>query len=122
MSAAKEQRGLFSRLPDDPAYWQDLTDKIVDDGRPRLAEFGAHRPAWWSELARFSRVLAAGAAAAVLALLLLFPAGGELELQGGTMDTYGLIPSDPLAFTLFSREAPPTIETLIAMRTVESDR
>ena len=122
MSGVDEQRGLFSRLPDDTAYWQDLTNRIVDDARPQLAELAGNREVWWSEIARYSRLLAAGAAAAVLAILFLLPRAGETGLRSQEVDTYGLIPSDPLAVTLASREAPPNIETLIALRDVESDR
>ena len=122
MSEAYEQRGLFSRLPDDPAYWRDLTEKVVDDGRPQLAELGANRPAWWSEMARFSRHLAVGAAAAVLAIVFLLPGIGKAELQSRTVDTYGLIPADPLAVALASGEAPPSIEMLIALQNTESER
>ena len=122
MKTPNDQRGLFSRLPDDPEYWRGLTDRIVEDATPQLAEFGDKEPEWWSELARFSTILAVGAAAAVFASFFLLPVWGGAEAPTQNMDAYGLAPSDPLAVTLVSGEAPPTMETLMAVRNTEYDR
>ena len=122
MNAPNEQRGLFSRLPDEQEYWREFTDKIVNDAAPRLAEFGSDESRWWSEMARYSTLLAAGAAAAVIALLVLGPTGDGPAAEASTRDTYGLAPVDPLAATLVSGETPPSVGTLIAVRNTEYER
>ena len=79
-------------------------------------------PEWWSEIARYSTLLAASAVAAVIAFFLLMPSAEEVSVPGRSLDAYGLIPSDPLAVTLVSRAAPPTMDAIIALRNAESER
>jgi hypothetical protein len=122
MSTPNEPRGLFSRLPDEQEYWREFTDKIVNDAAPRLAVFDSDESRWWSELAQYSTLLAVGAAAAVIALLLLMPVRERRSLEISTRDTYGFAPSDPLAATLVSRETPPWVGTLLAVRNTEYER
>lgn len=122
MKGSGEQQGLFSRLPDDPDYWRTLTNRIVDDGLPVLQALREERREWWSGMARFSRVLAAGASAATIAALFLMPTGIPAMTPVQMADAYGLAPDDPLAVTLVSGEAPPSLETLMAVRTAERDR
>jgi hypothetical protein len=122
MNLPKQQRGLFSRLPEDHEYWRSLTNRIVEDAAPQLEEFGRRENEWWFEMARYSTLLAVGAAAAVIAFLTMMPAtsGDEAPLTG--RNVYGLAPSDPLAMTLVSEETPPSIGTLIAVRNTEFER
>jgi hypothetical protein len=122
MKRPREQRGLFSRLPDDPGYWQMLTDRIVDDGVPVLQARREESRKWWSGMARFSTVLAVGASAATIGTLLLMPAGTPAITPVQMAHAYGLAPDDALAAALVSGEAPPSMETLMAVRTAERDR
>jgi hypothetical protein len=122
MNTPENQRGLFSRLPEEQEYWRGLTDRIVDDAAPRLAEFRQADTRWWSEIARYSTVLAAGAAAAVIAFLMLMPARDGAEAPTRSQNAYGLTPADPLAVTLVSEETPPSVGTLIAVRNTEFER
>ena len=71
MKGLEEQRGLFSRLPEDPEYWHNFTGRIVADAVPDLESFAQSGREWWSEIARFSTLLAVGASAAVFALVFL---------------------------------------------------
>jgi hypothetical protein len=119
LNQSSEHRGLFSRLPEDPAYWENLRNRIVDDGRPVLRTYWQERRKWWSGLARFSTALAFGASAASIAALLLMPAGDPATPQATTADTYGLAPDDPMAVTLVTGKTPPSLETLMALRTAE---
>jgi hypothetical protein len=112
---------LFSRLPDDPEYWQTLTNRIVDDGLPVLKALREERREWWSDIARFSTFLAVGASAATIAALFLMPTGIPATTPVPTADAYGLAPDDPLAVTLVLGEAPPSLEMLMAVRTAERD-
>lgn len=89
----------FSRLPESPAYWRELHERVARAARPQLAA-QRHRQRW------IDRALAAGvlAAAASVALLLARPAApaAEATLQAS------LAPEDPVARELLnSREAPP---------------
>lgn len=122
MNTPDEQRGMFSRLPEDQEYWRELTEKIVEDAAPQLSTFGKNQPEWWSEIARFSTLLAAGAAAAILAFFTLMPSGGAAATAVPSVDAYGLAPSDPLAVTLVLEETPPTMGTLMAVRNTENER
>ena len=122
MKGPDEQRGLFSRLPDDPEYWHNFTDRIVADSGPELERLSENRREWWSEIARFSTLLALGASAAVFASFFLMPTQHPVDPPTRTVDAYGLAPDDPLAVTLVMGDTPPTLETLIAARTTESDR
>ena len=117
-----DQGGLFSRLPDDPEYWNSFTDRIVGDAVPTLRTFREDRSVWWSSIARFSTVLAAGATAATIVAVLLIPSGGQSEPVVQAADAYGLSPEDPLAVTLVLEQAPPTMETLIVVRNLEENR
>jgi hypothetical protein len=122
MKTANEQRGLFSRLPEEREYWQGLTDRIAADGAVHLASFSDRGGEWWSVIARFSTLLAAGAAAAVVGFFLLIPGADPNTVRRGTVDAYGLAPPDPLAITLISQDTPPSMEALIAMRNAELER
>ena len=122
MKGPREQQGLFSRLPDDPEYWKTFAKRIVDDGIPVLRTFRRERREWWTGIARFSTVLAVSASAATIAALFLMPTGNPAMTPVQTADAYGLAPDDPLAVTLVLGEAPPSLETLLAVRIAERDR
>ena len=122
MKGRREQQGLFSRLPDDPEYWKTFAKRIVDDGIPVLRTFQRERREWWTGIARFSTVLAVGASAATIAALFMMPTGNPPITPVQTADAYGLAPNDPLAVTLVLGEAPPSLETLMAVRIAERDR
>lgn len=121
MKGPREQQGLFSRLPDDPEYWKTFAKRIVDDGIPVLRTFRRERREWWTGIARFSTVLAVSASAATIAALFLMPTGNPAMTPVQTADAYGLAPDDPLAVTLVLGEAPPSLETLMAVRIAERD-
>ena len=57
---------MTSRLPEDPSYWERLTDRVVTNAGSQLGEYrnAASRP--WHGLARFSVPLTIGAATAVI--------------------------------------------------------
>jgi hypothetical protein len=52
MKSPREQQGLFSRLPDDPEYWQTFANRIVDDGVPVLRAFREERRESWLSVLR----------------------------------------------------------------------
>lgn len=117
-----EQRGLFSRLPDDPVYWENLSTRIADDAAPTLDQLREENNQWWSVPARFSTALAIGASAAVIAAILLLPGGGSGDTVPASPNMYGLAPAGPLAESLLTPEAPPSLEMLMALRHSERDR
>ena len=118
MKMPPEDRGMLSRLPRDPEYWNKLSDRVVGDARPELLALRKSQREWWSDMASFSTVLAAGAMAAVLALISLLPSneinrGLDLASQAQVPDVFGIAPIDPLVRPLLMTESPPTVESLV---------
>jgi hypothetical protein len=111
---------MMSRLPEEKAYWEALTDRLVTDAAGRLSVHRSAGRSWWRGLARFSTPLTVGAAAAVIAALLWLPEVGG-EPPGGTSPAtlYGFAPNDPLAAPFVMSAAVPTMATLMATRTSE---
>jgi anti-sigma-K factor RskA len=112
MTRRSEARDPRSRLPDDPRYWQRLSERIMTDATPRLR---ARRAAWWSVMESSWRLLATTAAAAVVAgIILMQPRGGA---PGGAVaaNVYGLTPADSLAAPLVQGEAPPPMPSLLGL-------
>jgi hypothetical protein len=102
----------MSRLPEEAAYWEALTDRIV--GRT------ARRPSVFASLARFSAPLSVGAAAALVAGLIWLSTSAR-HAPGGASPTspYGFALNDPLAAPFVLSAAAPTMATLLATRTSE---
>jgi hypothetical protein len=123
MKTPSEDRGLLSRLPDDDAYWESLTERLVADAAGKLTAYRRPATPWWRGLGRVATPMAVGAAAAVVAALLWLPdAQGTPAASPPTITVYGLAPSDPLAGPLVASAAAPTIATLMATPTSESAR
>jgi len=121
MRGPSEGRGMFSRLPDDPAYWDGLSSRIADDAVSTLAVYRDESNGWLSILAGYSTALAVGAVAAVVVAFFLLPFGNTNGPRSSPVDAYGLAPTSPLATPLLEADAPPTMASLIGMRTVEVD-
>ncbi|HVH66746.1 MAG TPA: hypothetical protein VM716_02680 [Gemmatimonadales bacterium] len=96
-----------SRLPQDPSYWETLTDRVARDA------YRSASRSWWSSTARFSMPLAIGAAAAVIAALVWRPEKPVPDSRPATL--YGFAPSDPLAAPFITSATAPTIGALIAI-------
>ena len=107
---------MMSRLPQDPRYWEMLTNQVVNEAYRNPAR------GWWHGIARFSIPLALSAAAAVVAALLWSPDVAK-PVQGAPRATlYGFAPSDPLAGPFVTSTRAPTMATLIAIPTSGSTR
>lgn len=120
MKTPSEDRGLMSRLPDDDAYWESLTERLVADAAGRLSEHRSLAARWWRGLARVATPVAVGAAAAVIAAFLWLPdVAGVPAADQRPAAVYGLAPSDPLAAPLVASPEAPTIATLMATQTSE---
>lgn len=123
MSKHRENRGLLSRLPEDEAYWEALTDRLVTDAAGRLSAYRMAGTRWWNALARFSMPLVVGAAAAVVAALLWLPAVAGEPARGSSPETlYGFTPNEPLAALFVTSADAPTMATLMATPTSERAR
>ncbi len=123
MSKHRENRGPMSRLPEDAAYWEALTQRVVTDAASRLSAYRNAGTCWWHRLARFATPLTVGAAAAVIAAVVWLPEVGP----GPTSDTssgalYPWAPNDPLAAPFVTSAAAPTVATLLATPTLERTR
>lgn len=118
MSKHRENRRPMSRLPEDEAYWETLTERVVADAAGRLSAYRCAGTRWWHRLARVSTPLTVGAAAAVIAALLWRPeVAGEPGTSPATL--YGFVPNDPLVAPFITSAAAPTMATLMATPTLE---
>lgn len=110
---------LEPRLPEDPAYWEGLANRIATGADPilrELAEATAPPENWWSVLAARAPALAAAAAVAIVA--------GTVAVSGGTAaadeSPYDEIaraigPTDEIAQAFFAEANPPTVESLLPL-------
>lgn len=115
MRKHREDHGLLSRLPEEDAYWEALTDRLVTDAAGPLSAYRSAGTRWWHRLARYSTPLTVGAAAAVIAALLWLPeVAGAPAGRTSPAAPYGLAPSDPLAALFVTSAAAPTMATLMA--------
>jgi hypothetical protein len=112
-----------SRLPDDPAYWENLAARSVEAAFSAPQPLGHSAIEWWRGMSDAAFVLAASA---VLALI-----GGSLLLDdrssGATTEMHSLTgafaPDDPLLGSLLNEDAGPppasALLTLVALREAE---
>lgn len=96
------------RLPDDPAYWDGLSERIEAGAIPLLEPSGAVIPFG----RRWVPALAASAVLASLAAWPWLPPSAPRWSDDGEVVTGALSASDPLA-VLFSGGQPPTVESLL---------
>jgi len=110
---------MMSRLPNETAYWEALTERLVEDAAGRLsASRGGVR--WWSSLARYATPLLIGAAAAVIASFLWLPETARTPpVVASPASVYGLTPNDPLGVLFVSSTEAPTMATVMATSTLE---
>jgi len=116
-----EERGLLSRLPQDPQYWNTLAGRVTTDASPHLRSLRSADDAWWSVLGRLSPLLATAAAAAVLTALSLLPSR-TTSPDRVTTEAFDFTPDDPIAGPLLSADAPPAVAALLGMQTGETER
>ncbi|HEV8400260.1 MAG TPA: hypothetical protein VGQ18_10525 [Gemmatimonadales bacterium] len=110
----------MSRLPEDPRYWERLTDRVVTNAGSRLREYRNATSRPWQGLARLSIPLTTGAAAALIVALLWLPQRDRnVPERASAVTVYGLTPADPLAALFITAAAPPTMATLLATLTLE---
>jgi hypothetical protein len=121
MNTPSKDRGLLSRLLDDQAYWESLTERLVADAAGTLSEYRQPAKRWWRGLGRVATPMTVGAAVAVLVALLWLPdaAGVPPAADPPPATVYGLAPSDPLAAPFVASPAAPSVATLMATPTSE---
>ena len=119
----RENRAAMSRLPEDEAYWEKLTQRLLTDAAGRLSAYRSAGTPWWHGLARCSTPLTVGAAVAVIAAVVWLPEAGAETRSGTSPGTlYALAPDDPLAAPFVTSAAAPTMATLLATPTLERTR
>lgn len=105
----------MSRLPEDPRYWDNLTDRLVADAASQLQGYRVSTSGRWQALARLSMPLAIGAAAAVIIAVLQLPATARDSTENATSaGVYGFSPTDPLTTLLVTSVNAPTMATLLS--------
>ncbi len=123
MTKRPAHHGPMSRLPDEDAYWETLTDRLVTDAVGRLQAYRSTGSPWWRGIAHYSTPLSLGAAAAVIASVRWLPgvaSGAAAPTAPAAL--YGLVPSDPLAALFMLSAEAPSVATLMATPTVERPR
>ena len=123
MRKHRENRGPMSRLPENEAYWEALTERVVSDADSRLSAYRRLGTRWWHRLARFSTPLTVGAAGAVIAAVVWLPEiASEPTRDTSPATLYAVAPNDPLAAAFVTSAAAPTMATLLATPTLERTR
>ncbi len=117
MTSNKQDGGIEPRLPTDPAYWNNLSSRIVSGAEPVLEEYRTWEP-WWKPLANFGPSLGVAAAAAVLVFWLVAP-DRDGDRTFGSSVQHALAPPDPVAQNFVLSAAPPDIGALFALREEE---
>jgi hypothetical protein len=115
---------LEPRLPEDPAYWDALAERIGRDAAPALAELYERRGAWWGSLARRSPALAAAAAVAIAAgWIAIAASGGTPAGSPYTEMARAIGPTDEVGRLFLREAAPPHVEDLLpVLARTEGDR
>lgn len=102
-----------SPLPQDPAYWDELAQRINEDAAEPLAAYagGAVETVvdWYDVLARRALWLVAASAAAVLILWLTLPPRNPVAIE---LVERSLAPDD-VAGSLFAGAAPPSLDAVM---------
>ena len=109
----RRDRALRSRLPEDPAYWDDLAERIAARSAPTIETRGTRQAPWWSWMADFSPALAAAAVLALAGTWAFAPSASS-EDTGGVLPVIGraITPDDPMARVLLADSLPPAIAGL----------
>lgn len=108
--------GFRPRLPDDPAYWNQLARRVTDSAEPLLAELRS-RQSWWSPLAKLAPALGVGALAATLAAVVALQDRDEAAVAPQAEAFVDLFdPGDPVG-AAFVGGAAPELTVLLVART-----
>lgn len=111
--ADRDNLTLKSRLPGDPAYWDDLAGRIAARSAPHIDDFGSRRAPWWGWLADFSPALAGAAVLALVGSWILAPSAADAD-PDAVLPVVGqaIVPDDPIARALAADSLPPSLAGL----------
>lgn len=98
-----------SRLPEDPAYWEELASRSVEAAFRSSAAFDP----WWRAMSDAAFVLAASAVIAVFGGSLLLQERSAGPAMEGHALTSALAPDDPMLVTLLNAPAAPPASALL---------
>ncbi len=103
-----------SRLPEEPAYWDALAERILQGVVSILDANRNKATAWWAPLARLSTPLLVAAALAIALAVVLLPAPAGARGAGAvSVMERAVTPIDPLVGRLLFGPAPPSIDDLL---------
>ncbi len=110
MHEIPERSQFESRLPEEPAYWNDLAARITDSAEPILRE--RRMPdAWWQPLAWWSPAIGVAAAAAAIVAFVTIP---EAAVDASRPSFEELLtPPDPIARAAFGSGDATAISALL---------
>ena len=113
MTKQNEPSAFEPRLPEDPAYWSALTQRITAGADPVFAELKS-RQTWWGPLDRFGPALSIGAIAAAVAMFVALPAGGPSIAPSDAPLATAVSPTD-LVENVFRTPSAPDVMTLMVL-------
>ena len=119
MTIRDEQSAFEPRLPDDPAYWSALAERITGTADPVFAE-RQYRSAWWGALDRFGPALGLSALAATLATVVLLSGGGPTPAPVSVEAIVPTVTGTDLVENAFQSPSMPDVITLMVLATEES--
>ncbi len=119
MTSRDEQSAFEPRLPDDPAYWSALAERITDSATPVFAERQS-RSAWWGALDRFGPALGISALAATIATVVLLSGGGPTPAPVPDGPIPPTIARTDLVENAFQSPSMPDVITLMVLANEES--
>ena len=110
MANVPERSQFESRLPEDPAYWNNLAAGITDSAGPILHELRI-ADAWWQPLARWSPAIGVAAAAAALLVVVVGPPAPPQPSDISVEELFSL--DDPVARAVVSGDEIPNISAML---------
>lgn len=105
-------RSLKSRLPDDPAYWDALADRISARSTGQIQDYGARLGPWWEWIAGFAPALAAAAVLVLLGTWAFVPPAPQSAVVGQPGIAQLLAPDEPMARAFLADSEPPALAAL----------
>ncbi len=112
MAEQHDQSEFEARLPEDPAYWSALTERIASSAEPVFAELLA-RQAWWNPLDRFGPALSVGAIAAAAAMFVALPSAGPAAGPDAAEPVRTAVSPTDLLENVFTTPGAPDLMTLM---------
>ena len=118
MTDQNDRREFEARLPEEPAYWSALTERITSSADSVFAELRT-RQAWWNPLDRFGPALSVGAIAAAAAMFITLPASSPTASPDAAGSVVTAASPTDLLENVFTTPSAPDLMTLMVLGSEE---